>query len=113
MVYYTQYGGTHMAHERETIDITHNPDLVRLAETVRASNTPAVLRRDDEDIAVVMPLANGAKRRVKGAPSKRKSAADMAIFFSSFGGWKDVDTDRLKADISESRRRSIGPRPEL
>lgn len=102
-----------MAHERETIDITHNPDLVRLAETVRERNIPAVLRRDDEDIAVVMPLADSAKRRVKGAPLKRKSAADMAIFFSSFGGWKDVNTDRLKADISESRRRSIGPRPEL
>ncbi len=103
-----------MAHEHETIDISHNPDLLRLAEEVRASNTPRVLRRDNEDVAVVMPLSDGAKRKPTRSSIKRKSPEAMAIFLSSAGGWKDlVDTDKLKEDIYESRRLSVKPRPEL
>lgn len=103
-----------MAHERETFDISHNPDLMRLAEEVRRSRTPTVLRRDNEDVAVMMPVADGAKRKTKRSAIKRKSPEAMAIFLSSAGGWKDlVDTDKLKEDIYESRRLSVKPRPAL
>jgi hypothetical protein len=102
-----------MASERETIDISNNPDVLHLAEEVRRRNRSAVLRNGDDDVAVMMPVAEGAKPTAKRSTIKRKSEADMVAFFSSFGSWKDVDTDQLKADIAESRRRSIGPAPEL
>ncbi len=102
-----------MAHEHETIDISHNPDLLRIAEAVRKNNTPTVLRRDDEDVAVVMPLADGTKPRARRA-GKQKTQADIDAFRASAGGWKDlVDTDQLKRDIAESRARSSRPPVEL
>lgn len=101
-----------MASEYAPIDISQGnvPDLAELAEEVRRTNRPRVLRRADVDIAVIAPV------RKPGKPSsvRKKSAADMAAFWSSFGGWADVvDTDQLKADIAESRRLSTKPRPEL
>lgn len=97
----------------ETIDISNNPDLLRIAEEVRRRNTSTVLRNGNEDVAVMTPVAGGAKRTTGRSPIKKKSAA-MAIFLSSAGGWKDlVDTDKLKADIYKSRRLSTRPRPEL
>ena len=87
--------------------------MLHLAEEVRRRNRSAVLRNGDDDVAVMMPMAGVAKPTAKRSTIKKKSEADMAVFFSSFGGWKDVDTDRLKADFAESRRRSIGPAPEL
>ena len=64
-------------------------------------------------VVVMMPVADGTKRKARHSPIKKKSPADMAAFFSSFGGWKVVDTDKLKADIYESRRLSTRPRREL
>ncbi len=99
-----------MAHERETLDISENPVLLQLVEEVRASNTPRVLRRGNEDVAIVMPLANGTRRRVRKSPIRRKSPADIEAFLASAGGWKDlVDTEQLKRDIYESRERSGRP----
>jgi hypothetical protein len=101
-----------MAHE--TIDISNNPDLLRIAEEMRRRNTSTVLRNGNEDVAIMTPVADAAKRTTRGSPIKKKSAAAMAIFLSSAGGWKDlVDTNKLKADIYERRRLPIRPRPEL
>jgi hypothetical protein len=98
----------------ETIDISNNPDLLRIAEEVRRRNTSTVLRNGNEDVAIMTPVADGAKRTTGRSPIKKKSAAAMAIFLSSAGGWKDlVDTDKLKADIYESRRLSTRPHPDL
>jgi hypothetical protein len=98
-----------MARELKAIDISNSPDLLKLAEEVQASETPYLLRRDGEDIAMLVPAPAASKRR--GTPGK--SEADMAAFWSSFGGWKDVDTDRLINDIYESRRISTRPPVEL
>jgi hypothetical protein len=98
-----------MATEYASIDIGDAPSLSELADEVRRTNRPLVLRRADEDIAIISPV----KKTTKRSSVKKKSAADMAAFWSAFGGWKDVDTERLKADIYESRRLSTKPRPEL
>ena len=56
-----------------------------------------MLRRDSEDIAVVMPLR---KRR---AP-KQPSPADIEATLASAGGWKGlVDVEELKRQIKEGR----------
>ncbi len=96
-----------MAHERETIDISHNADLLRLAEEVRRSNTPRVLRADNRDVAVVMPVAELPKRKGK----RVKTDADYQAFLDSAGSWSDVDVDEFKAYIRE--RRDAGSRPPV
>jgi len=97
-----------MAHE--TIDISNNPDLLRLAEDVRRRNASAVLRNGDEAVAVMMPVTDTATRKVTRSPFKKKSQADIDAFLAAAGGWKDlVDTEQLKRDITESRARSGRP----
>lgn len=93
-----------MAQEREILDITHNPDLLRVAEEVRRSKTPRVLRANDEDVAVVMPVADRPTRRRKWA----KTEADYQAFLDSAGSWADADVDKFKRYIRE--RRDAGDR---
>ena len=96
-----------MAQEREILDITHNPDLLRVAEEVRRSKTLRVLRAHDEDIALVMPVADRPKRRSRRATSE----ADYQAFLASAGSWADVDVDEFKRYIRE--RRDAGDRPPV
>lgn len=90
----------------KAIDISGVPDLIRLAEEVRETGEPRVLRRANEDLAVLMPVPKTSRRR-------EKTEADYEAFRSSAGSWKDVDTDKLIDDIYESRRRSSRPPVEL
>lgn len=101
-----------MASEYAPIDIStgNAPDLAALADEVHRTNRPRVLRRADEEIAVIVPV----KKRAVRSPFRKKSQADVEAFLSSAGGWKDVvDTDKLKADIAASRRLPVKPRPDL
>lgn len=91
----------------KAIEIGDAPDLVRLAEEVHASNEARLLRRDGEDLAVLMPARPVAKQRGK----RTKTQADYDAFRSAAGGWKDIDTDKLIANIYEDRRR--GDRPPI
>lgn len=55
-----------------------------------------------------MPIPKKAKRR------REKPKADYEAFLSSAGGWKNlVDTDKLIADIYQSRRHFSRPPVEL
>ena len=47
-----------MTHERAPLDISHVPELVHLAEEVRQSRAPRVLRHADQDLAVLAPLGD-------------------------------------------------------
>jgi hypothetical protein len=96
-----------MARQLESIDITEMPELRRLAEEVDASREPRLLVRGDVQVAVIAPVSSG-----KGLG--RKSAADLAAFRAAAGSWRDnVDTEKLKRDIAESRRISTRPHVEL
>ncbi len=98
-----------MAKELRRIDISGIPELLSLAEDVRRTNEPRVLRRDSEDVAMLIPLGTTSRRRrVVG-----KTRADYEAFRSAAGGWKDVDTDRLIANIYADRRISNRPPVEL
>jgi len=79
------------------IDVSGSPELLRLAEEVRATNTPRVLSRDHEPLAVVVPI----RKRVS---PKQPSPEDIAATLSSAGAWKGlVDAEALKRQIREAR----------
>jgi len=96
-----------MAKELKAIDISNVPELLRIAEEVRASNEPRILRRENEDLAILTPT----KRPRRSA--RAKTQADYEAFRSAAGSWKVVDADQLIADIYESRRLSSRPPVEL
>jgi len=83
------------------IDISNLPDLLRLAEEVQITKTPRILKRDNETVAMLMPVA-----AIKQKKTRAKAKADYEAFRSSAGGWKEVDTDRLLKDIYADRRRT-------
>jgi len=98
-----------MRREAMSIDVSHMPELLRLAEEVGASGEPRILKRDGEALAVVTPIVS--RSRLRGG--RVKSKADLEAFHASAGAWKDVDTDKLVAEIYADRRRSVRPAPEL
>ncbi len=96
-----------MAKPMKSIDITHRPDLVDVAEEVRATGEPRMLRRNDEAVAVITPIVpvraqrpNPPARRLK---PKKMTEAEIEAFFSAAGGWADIDTDKLIEDIYAAR----------
>ena len=94
-----------MARELQAIDITHLPELVRLAEEVQTTKTPRVLRRNNEDIAVVVPLAG--RRRVTSRP---RTKADVDAFLSAAGSWRDlIDPEEFKEQVALSRSSDRAP----
>lgn len=90
------------------IDISHDPELLKLAEEVHTMHEPRILRRNDEDLAVLMPVGPKRKRR-----RRAKTKADYEAFRGAASSWKDVDTNKLIADIYESRRHAFRPPVEL
>lgn len=86
-----------MPREQKAVDISDMPELVRIVEAVRSSRQPQVLRRDNEDVALVIPL-----------PGKRKrghdTAATHAAVLATAGSWKDlVDGEALKEQLTAKR----------
>ena len=86
-----------MAEELKSVDITHTPDVLRLAEEVARSGLSCVLRRDDKDIAVISPISSNPRRSKRGKPT---SAEDHLW---SIVGIADADApDDLPTDISSN-----------
>ncbi len=97
-----------MAKPMKSIDITNKPELVDVAEEVRAAGEPRTLRRNDEAVAIIVPIIAMPIRPPK-APTTRRlkpkklTDADLAAFRSAAGGWKDVDIDTFIEDIYTAR----------
>jgi hypothetical protein len=49
-----------MARELQPIDVSTIPDLLRVAEEVHTSKEARLLKRNDEDLAVIVPISPGA-----------------------------------------------------
>jgi hypothetical protein len=45
-----------MAKEPKRIDISRIPELLSIAQEVRATNEPAVLQQESEDLALLSPV---------------------------------------------------------
>jgi hypothetical protein len=92
------------------VDIDTMPDLVRLADEVRATDTPRLLRREGKDVALLVPAP---KRRRRNRSEWKPSKEDLEAFYSSAGGWADMDTDKLVENIYADRRISDRPPVDL
>src|SRR5437879_3251009 len=55
-----------VAKDLERVDISNIPDLIRIVEGVQTSQEPRVLRRGDEDVAIITPL-RPRRRRASGS----------------------------------------------
>ncbi len=87
------------------IDISHLPDLLRLAEEVQNTKTPRILKRDSETVAMLMPVGTTIKPEKKPSPTK----ADYEASLAAIGSWHDLDADALIAHVY--RAREAGSRP--
>src|SRR3954453_23945543 len=65
------------------VEITDNPDLLRVVEEVRRTKRSCVLSRNHEPIAVIRPVR-------KAARAQQPSAADLAATRSAAGAWKGL-----------------------
>jgi len=91
----------------ETIEISKMPELLRIAEQVRKTQRPRLLRRNKVGIAILRPV--GKRRITKRLGSKKNFEA----FRLAAGSWRDVDTDKLIKDIYASRKISSRPPVKL
>ena len=98
-----------MTTELSSIDISDMPELARIADEVRRTKRPCVLRRGDEEVAVVTP----PRRRRRSLKDWRPTEEELKAFRSAAGGWKDMDTDTLVANIYADRRVADRPRVDL
>jgi hypothetical protein len=86
-----------MAEEPRSVDISHTPEVLRLAEEVARSGLRCVLRRDDTDIAVISPVPSAPRRSKRSKPT---SAEDPLW---SIVGIADADApDDLPTDVSSN-----------
>ena len=87
------------------IDISNFPDLLRIAEEVKATKTPRILKRESEPVAMLMPVGTAVKPETKPKPTK----ADYEASLAAIGSWRDLDSDALIAHVY--RAREEGSRP--
>ena len=80
------------------IDLSSLPELARLAEEVRASRRPRMLRRDGENIAVLAPLPMIRHRTVSS--SSQRTAAALAAVERTAGIFRDA-ARRPPATVAE------------
>jgi hypothetical protein len=80
------------------LDISNLPELLRIAQEVRDTNEPRLLRREREDLAILTP-AKGARRRPPVPRGKPTSAADPLWSIVGIGrstGPTDVSSHKHK-----------------
>jgi len=91
-----------MTIDTTSIDISNMPDLVRIAEEVKATHKPRILKRDRETVAMLVP--------VERAENKSRSQAHYKAFLAAAGSLKELlDAEQLKKEIYESRRITTRP----
>jgi hypothetical protein len=91
-----------MAHEPRTIKVTANSELGKLVDEARRH--PVLLEKDGAIYSLTPASSDPDDLWAGYDPDKvKKAIAETA------GSWKDLDTDKLIADISRAQR--VGSRP--
>ncbi|MDO8674063.1 MAG: hypothetical protein Q7O66_21840 [Dehalococcoidia bacterium] len=60
--------------ELETIDISNEPELLRLVDEIRSAREPRLLRRNHEDLAILTPINPRKRALFRAAPVTRDDA---------------------------------------
>jgi hypothetical protein len=95
-----------MSAEYVYIDASDAPALLKLVRSVQDSQRKHVIPLGGEEVAVLTPVRPRRKDRTI-------TPTDREALLSSLGGWADVDTDRLIANIYADRRAGDRPPMEL
>jgi hypothetical protein len=93
-----------MVKQLQSLDITNAPELLRLAQEVQVSRQPRLLRANDEEIAVLMPLRVTAPR-VQAVASGRARASGRRFTIESAAGsvQPPTRTEDIDAMIREAK----------
>lgn len=83
-----------MAQEIRRIDVEKFPELLSIANEVRADGQRRILRRGAEDIAVISPVGARAKRVPRGRPT-----SDDDPLWDMVG----IGTAEQETDVSENK----------
>ena len=97
-----------MATEYPPIDLGRGniPNLTELAEEVHRTNQPRVLRRADQDIAIISPIANPVPQRQQSAPPGTIPHYTLEQVFGSVPAPRHLqgkDIDEMIRDAKEER----------
>lgn len=93
-----------MSQSSEVIDITHLPDIRRLAEEVRGSQAPRRLRVNDEEVAMLVPLWSEEDQDDEDVKNWTPTEEQRQAVLAAAGSWEGlVDVDQLKAQIKAAR----------
>lgn len=88
-----------MARDRKSIDVSQVPELLRLVQEAHDSGQECVLTRDNEEIAVLTPVAPRQSRR----PRKGNLVGEDDPLWDIVG----MGTSRGAGDISENKQRYL------
>ena len=96
-----------MARAIKTIDITDVPELVRIAEEVARTGEARVLRRDSEDVAVLMPMSSSVGRPRSEVTGRAGGARRRFTIESAAGSVQPAtateDFERIIQEAKEER----------
>jgi hypothetical protein len=101
------YDGDIMTHVVTPIDMSNNPELLRLAEEVAATKTPRTLTRHNKTVAMLMPVGAAVQR---SHPQKRTIWTHYdpkrvrAALKTSAGALQGVNRGELFSDLANQRR---------
>ncbi len=102
-----------MPQEFASIDIGQIsvPSLADVAEEVRRTNQPRVLRRADEDVAIISPIGKTAKRprgrRLLPGPVEPASALTLEQVFGSVETPPHLQGKDIDAMIQEAKEERV------
>ncbi len=86
-----------MARELEPMEISHTPEVLRLAEEVQRTRTPRLLRRDTEDLAVVSP-----------APKPRRTRGRILTEDDPLFGLVGIGDSGIPGGIADKKHEALG-----
>ena|SRR3990167_7785102 len=82
-----------MAKDLKPLDITHTPEVLRLAEEVAKSGIPRILRRDNEDVAVISPATSNPDTIGQGKPTSKDDPLWEIIGIANAADFPNVPKD--------------------
>ena len=82
------------------VDVATISDIRRLAEEVRDTQAPVVLRSETEELAVLMPISGSRRRR-----QRQLTQAEYDAVMSAASSWTGLidDVDTLKSELKAAR----------